>query len=196
MKVTDCEFEGVKLFHPAIHDDERGCFIVPYSKVALMNNGINDEFVQDNFSESTKGVFRGFHLQTKNPQSKYVRVASGIVLDVIIDLRKDSETYLKSASFILSSHDHPCLYIPRGFAHGFLTLSDFAAFEYKVDNYYDADGEDGISIHDPDLKSMVGLDIARLFQDCNVDIDDVITSEKDTKYKTLKENLKNITYHG
>lgn len=143
--------EGLTVITPAVHGDERGYFMETYNENDMREAGIDINFVQDNQSASTKGVLRGLHRQLKYPQAKLVRVISGEVFDVAVDMREDSPTYLKWYGIILSSKNKKQLLIPRGFAHGFLVLSDYAEFCYKVDDFFHPDDEGGIAWNDPTI---------------------------------------------
>ncbi len=143
--------EGVYIIEPKSFGDDRGYFMETYQKDEFDQAGLTYNFVQANQSKSHKGVLRGLHFQTRKPQAKLVRVVEGEVYDVAVDLRKDSLTYGKYVGVILSSENHKMLMIPRGFAHGFVVLSDTAIFEYQVDDVYDPGNEGGIMWNDPDI---------------------------------------------
>jgi dTDP-4-dehydrorhamnose 3,5-epimerase len=143
--------EGLCVITPAVHGDERGYFMETYSQRDMEENGINIIFVQDNQSMSTKGVLRGLHFQKKYSQTKLVRVIRGSVFDVAVDLRKGSDTYGKWYGVELTEDNKKQFLIPRGFAHGFLVLSDVAEFCYKCDDFYHPDDEGGIAWNDPDI---------------------------------------------
>jgi dTDP-4-dehydrorhamnose 3,5-epimerase len=147
------KLEGVWLIKPKVFSDERGFFLESYSKKKMEEKGIAEDFIQDNHSLSVeKGVLRGLHFQKPpHTQAKLVRVTKGSVFDVAVDLRKNSPTYGQWESFKLSADNFLMLYIPRGFAHGFLTLEDNTEFQYKCDNYYDKESEGGIIWNDPKL---------------------------------------------
>ncbi len=153
MRVEQTPLEGCFLIHDSVFKDERGFFFESYNaQKFLSNTGLDIQFVQDNQSRSTKGSLRGLHFQTGNSaQAKLVRVLNGEVQDVAIDIRQDSPTYGKHFSVILSGSSNTQLFIPRGFAHGFLVLSDEADFFYKCDNYYNKQSEGGIIFSDADL---------------------------------------------
>lgn len=165
----------VILIKPKVFEDERGFFMETYKKSEFERAGIKDEFVQDNHSKSKYGVLRGLHFQ-KEPyaQAKIVRCVRGVIYDVAVDLRRNSPTFGKYVAVILSEFNKYMLYIPRGFAHGFLVLSDEAEVIYKVDNEYAPEYECGLIWNDPD----VGIDWP---------IDNPILSEKDKRWPTLKE---------
>jgi len=143
--------EGVYVIEPDIYGDERGYFLESFNRNEFMKNNICVEFVQDNESKSSRGVLRGLHFQKHFPQSKLVRVIEGEVFDVAVDLRKNSSTYGKWFGLVLSSIKKNMLYIPKGFAHGFLCLSDTAIFSYKCDEFYHPEDEGGILWEDPDI---------------------------------------------
>jgi len=143
--------EGLCLITPAVHGDERGYFMETYNQREMEEAGINITFVQDNQSMNTKGVLRGLHFQKKHPQSKLVRVIMGEVFDVVVDLRNESKTYGKWHGEILSAENKKQILIPKGFAHGFLVLSDVAEFCYKCDDFYHPNDEGGIAWNDPNL---------------------------------------------
>lgn len=143
--------EGLFEVTPDIHKDSRGYFFESYSERDFFAAGLTMKFVQDNQSASEKGVLRGLHFQTRHPQGKLIRAVSGKMLDVAVDLRKDSPTFGKYASIILDSEIQNQLYIPKGFAHGFLVLSETAVSSYKCTDFYDPDGEAGIIWNDPTL---------------------------------------------
>ena len=148
---TRTDIEGVLVIEPKVFGDERGYFMETYNKADFHKAGITCEFVQDNQSKSRKGVLRGLHFQKQFPQSKLVRVTKGEVYDVAVDLRKDSPTYGKYVGVILSAEKKNMFFIPRGFAHGFLVLSDEAEFTYKCDEFYHPEDEAGIRWDDPSI---------------------------------------------
>ena len=149
IKVTKCPIEGLYIIEPAVHGDHRGYFMETYSQRDMEENGIRINFVQDNQSMSTKGVLRGLHFQKNFPQTKLVRVIKGRVFDVAVDLRPGSETYGKWYGIELTEENKKQFLIPRGFAHGFLVLSDTAEFCYKCDDFYHANDEGGLAWNDP-----------------------------------------------
>lgn len=152
--VETCEIEGLKVITPTAFGDARGYFMESYQANDFKELGINTVFVQDNQSSSSKGVLRGMHYQINFPQDKLVRVISGEVYDAVVDLRKGSPTYGKSFGVVLSAENRKQLFIPKGFAHGFLVLSDTAEFFYKVSDFYHPNDEGGLVWNDPD----VGID--------------------------------------
>ena len=143
--------EGVCLITPAVHGDSRGYFMETYNEKDMKKAGIDITFVQDNQSMSEKGVLRGLHFQKQYPQTKLVRVIKGTVYDVIVDLRSNSKTYGKWYGVELTEENNKQLLIPRGFAHGFLVLSEMAEFCYKCDDFYHADDEGGLAWNDPEI---------------------------------------------
>lgn len=143
--------DGCFVIEPTIYGDERGYFMETYSQKAFADRGLDYVFLQDNQSSSTKGVLRGLHFQQKYPQAKLVRVIRGEVFDVAVDLRKDSSTYGKWFGIVLSEENRKQLLVPRGFAHGFLVLSETAEFCYKCDEFYHPEDEGGIIYNDPEI---------------------------------------------
>ena len=151
IKVTHCDIEGLCVIEPTVFEDERGYFLETYHKEAYVEAGIATDFVQDNQSKSVKGVLRGMHYQLKHPQAKLVRVLHGQVYDVAIDLRAGSNTFGKWHGVLLTGENHKQFYIPEGFAHGFLVLSDDAVFSYKCSDFYHPGDEGGILYNDPNV---------------------------------------------
>lgn len=178
-KKIETSIEGVCIIEPTVFGDNRGYFMETYSELDFKELGLNYHFVQDNQSKSKKGVLRGLHFQKQNTQSKLVRVIKGEVFDVAVDLRPGSKTYGKWEGVILSEENKKMFMIPRGFAHGFLVLSDEAEFTYKCDDVYNASSEGGLAWNDEDVA------IEWPFGD--IKQEDLITSEKDAKWPTLKE---------
>jgi dTDP-4-dehydrorhamnose 3,5-epimerase len=177
MKVIDTQIEGVKIIECDFFGDNRGYFCETYNKERYFNAGITSEFVQDNESFSSKGVIRGLHWQAfPHTQAKLVRVISGAVLDVAVDIRKGSLTYGKHVSVVLSAENRRQLFIPRGFAHGFIVLEDNTLFSYKCDNLYCKESERGLKFDDPELQIK--------WPDLDVEI---ILSEKDKNHPALKD---------
>lgn len=176
--VKETKLQDVKLITPAVFGDNRGFFTESYSDRDFKAAGIDFDFIQDNHSLSTQaGVLRGLHFQRgKAAQTKLIRVATGAVLDVIVDLRKGSPTYKQWEGYILSESNHRQLLVPKGYAHGFVTLTDNVNFLYKCDNYYDAEADGGISFKTPELNI-----------DWPINLDKAITSEKDANQPTLTE---------
>ena len=143
--------EGLCVITPAVHGDNRGYFMETYSQRDMEEAGLNYTFVQDNQSSSSKGVLRGLHYQINFPQTKLVRAIKGEVYDVAVDLRKGSPTYGKHYGVILSEENKKQFLIPKGFAHGFLVLTEMAEFCYKVDDFYHPNDEGGLAWNDPDI---------------------------------------------
>ncbi|EOR84445.1 dTDP-4-dehydrorhamnose 3,5-epimerase [Latilactobacillus sakei] len=178
LKVTTTKLQDVKIIEPAVFGDHRGFFTESYSDRDFKEAGIDIDFIQDNHSLSTQaGVLRGLHFQRgKAAQTKLIRVVTGAVLDVIVDVRAGSPTYKQWEGYILSASNHRQLLVPKGFAHGFVTLTDNVNFLYKCDGYYDAAADGGISFKTPELNI-----------DWPIDFDQAITSEKDAKQPTFTE---------
>lgn len=151
IKVTKCDIEGLVVIEPKVFPDSRGYFMETYNQRDMEEAGLNMKFVQDNQSMSTKGVLRGLHRQLNFPQGKLVRVVKGTVFDVAVDLREGSKTYGQWYGVELSAENKKQFYIPEGFAHGFLVLSDEAEFCYKVTDFYHPGDEAGIMWNDPDI---------------------------------------------
>ncbi len=151
IKVTKCPIEGLYLIEPAVHGDHRGYFMETYNQKDMAEAGLDMVFVQDNQSMSVKGVLRGLHTQKEHPQGKLVRVISGRVFDVAVDVRPGSETYGQWFGVELSAENKKQFYVSPGFAHGFLVLSDTAEFCYKVTDFYHPEDEVGFAWNDPNL---------------------------------------------
>lgn len=151
IKVTRLPIEGLCVIEPTLHGDSRGYFMETYNQRDMAQVGMDMVFVQDNQSMSTRGVLRGLHYQKQYPQGKLVRVISGQVFDVAVDLRPGSATYGMWHGEILSAENKKQFYIPEGFAHGFYVLSETAEFCYKVTDFYHPDDEGGIRWNDPDI---------------------------------------------
>ena len=183
VEILQTKISGLILMKPRIYMDERGYFFETYNRNVYdeVLNGVS--FIQDNESKSTYGVLRGLHFQ--NPpfdQAKLVRCTKGEVLDVVVDLRKDSPTYGKHEKFLLSDINKLQLFIPRGFAHGFLVKTECAIFTYKVDNIYNKNSEDGLIWNDKEL----GID-------WGIDESETIISPKDQILKSFHDYTKGIT---
>jgi dTDP-4-dehydrorhamnose 3,5-epimerase len=151
MEVLDSRLDGPLYLAPKVFGDERGFFMETYRASVLAELGIDHGFVQDNHSRSRQGVLRGMHFQLDPGQAKLVRCARGAVLDVVVDLRTDSDTFGEWEAFRLDDVDHRQLYIPVGFGHGFVVLSDVADFVYKCSSYYDPETEAELAYDDPDV---------------------------------------------
>jgi dTDP-4-dehydrorhamnose 3,5-epimerase len=178
MKIETTPLQDCMVIHDTVFRDSRGYFFESFNaKRFLQLTGVNVQFVQDNQSSSTYGVLRGLHFQTgEAAQAKLVRVLEGSVLDVAVDLRKHSSTFGKSFVLELSAANHKQLYIPRGFAHGFVVLTEKAVFFYKCDNYYDKAAERGIRYNDSELRI-----------DWQVPEKDLVLSEKDQQNPFLSD---------
>lgn len=168
-KFNKTEIEGVYIIETGVFKDDRGYFMETYNYNDFKAAGLDMVFVQDNQSKSKKGVLRGLHFQKNHPQGKLVRVIKGEVYDVAVDLRKGSKTYKKYVGVILSEENKKQFYIPEGFAHGFLVLSDTAEFCYKCTDFYHPEDEGGLAWNDPSIGIKWPLE----------GIDEVILSEKD-----------------
>ena len=151
IKVTSCDIEGLYVIEPTVFKDERGYFVETYNQNDFKEAGLNMIFVQDNQSMSVKGVLRGLHFQKQYPQGKLVRAIRGAVFDVAVDLRADSKTYGKWFGVELTAENKKQFYIPEGFAHGFLVLSDLAEFCYKCTDFYHPGDEGGLAWNDPEI---------------------------------------------
>lgn len=180
--VETCEIEGLKVITPAVFGDERGYFMETYNYNDYKAAGIDQEFVQDNQSSSTKGVLRGLHFQIQYPQDKLVRVIRGEVFDVVVDLRKGSETFGKWFGVVLSEENKKQFFIPKGFAHGFVVLSDYAEFCYKVTDFYHPNDEGGLLWKDPDI----GIDWP---MPEGMTEEDLTLSDKDKVWGSFKEYI-------
>ncbi|KAB7648937.1 dTDP-4-dehydrorhamnose 3,5-epimerase [Polymorphobacter fuscus] len=151
MNVIDTALPGVKLIEPRVFGDDRGFFLESWNAATFAANGLDIAFVQDNHSRSARGVLRGLHYQLQSPQGKLVRVTSGAVFDVAVDIRRSSPHFGQWVGYELSDTNKRMLWVPPGFAHGFLVLSDTADFLYKVTTLYDAPNDRGIRWDDPDI---------------------------------------------
>ena len=178
--VTPCDIEGLYVIEPTVFKDERGYFVETYNQNDMKEAGLDMVFVQDNQSMSTRGVLRGLHFQKQFPQGKLVRVVRGKVFDVAVDLRSDSKTYGKWFGVELSAENMKQFYIPEGFAHGFLVLSDEAEFCYKCTDFYHPGDEGGLAWNDPEIGVEWPLEEGV----------DLIISEKDKKWKGVKDTFK------
>lgn len=183
MKFIKLDIPGLVLIEPSVFSDERGFFMESYNRKVFAENGIDMEFVQDNHSRSSKGVLRGLHFQ-KPPfaQDKIIRVTKGEVYDVAVDIRPQSPTFGKWSGVVLSEENKKMFFIPAGFAHGFLVLSDVADFQYKCSNFYSKESEGGILWNDPDLN----IDWPKL--------DNIILSDKDKCWSLLKDTKNSLNF--
>jgi dTDP-4-dehydrorhamnose 3,5-epimerase len=177
IKVIETDIEGLVIIEPQVFGDSRGYFMETYNEEAFAKAGLHMTFVQDNQSMSKRGVLRGLHLQTQFSQGKLVRVISGSVYDVGVDLRKGSPTYGQYFGALLSGENKRMLYIPENFAHGFVVLSDEAVFTYKCTQLYHPKYDAGIIYNDPDIGIEWPMDGV-----------EVSLSDKDKKLPTLKES--------
>ena len=182
IKVTTCEIEGLCVIEPTVFKDERGYFMETYNQNDFKEAGLDMVFVQDNQSMSTRGVLRGLHYQKQFPQGKLVRVVRGTVFDVAVDLRTGSKTYGKWFGVELSAENKRMLFIPRGFGHGFKTLTDDVEFCYKVDNLYSRECDRGIRFNDPDIGVEWG------------EVTEHLLSQKDTTSPMLKDSDCNFVF--
>lgn len=190
--------EGLYVIEPTVHGDSRGYFMETYNQREMEDLGINIMFVQDNQSMSTKGVLRGLHFQKNYPQTKLVRVIKGAVFDVAVDLRKCSETYGKWYGIKLTEENRKQLLIPKGFAHGYLVLSDIAEFCYKCDDFYHFNDEGGLAWNDPAIGILWPGVIGEYKGTANAEgytLDGVFLklSEKDQKWFGIKDSFKFIS---
>lgn len=177
IKVSKCDIDGLYVVEPKVHEDGRGYFMETYNQKDMEEAGLNMKFVQDNQSMSVRGVLRGLHYQKEFPQGKLVRVLKGRVFDVAVDIREDSETYGQWFGVELSDENKKQFYIPEGFAHGFLVLSKTAEFAYKCTDFYRPGDEGGIAWDDKDINIQWPFEEGM----------EIILSEKDKKWKGLKE---------
>lgn len=177
INVETCSIEGLKVITPTVFGDERGYFMETYNYNDFKEAGIDLVFVQDNQSASKKGVLRGLHFQKNFPQDKLVRVIKGAVFDVAVDMRAGSETYGKWFGVTLTEENKKMFLVPKGFAHGFLVLSEYAEFVYKCTDFYHPNDEGGIKWNDEEI----GIDWPI---DENMEL---IFSDKDTKWGKLSE---------
>lgn len=174
MRRIETSLSGVWELRPSIISDARGFFMETYHQRKFAEIAISDAFVQDNHSRSVKGTLRGFHYQLRHAQAKLCRVIEGEAFDVALDIRRGSPTFGKWAGVVLSAKEQNQLYIPAGFAHGFLALSESVQFLYKCSDFYDASDEHGVFWDDPDLA-------------ISWDVVDPLVSEKDAKYAPLSK---------
>ena len=180
IKVTTCDIEGLYVIEPTVFKDERGYFMETYNQNDFKEAGLDMTFVQDNQSMSVKGVLRGLHFQKQYPQGKLVRAVRGTVFDVAVDLRSDSKTYGKWFGVTLSAENKKQFYIPEGFAHGFLVLSDEAEFAYKCTDFYHPRDEGGLLWSDPEIGVDWPIEPGM----------ELIISDKDKKWSGLKDTFK------
>src|SRR5262245_39850063 len=157
MKRIDLTLPGVCLIEPTVFEDNRGFFYESYHELKFAELGLKDRFVQDNHAKSVKNTLRGLHYQAKHPQAKLCRVIQGEVLDVVVDIRRGSPTFGKWESAMLSAHNKRQLYVPPGFAHGYLVLTETAEFLYKCGDFYRPEYERGVLWNDQDIGIMWGI---------------------------------------
>ena len=193
IKVINCPMEGLYVIEPTIHNDERGYFMETYNQNDMQKVGLDTNFVQDNQSLSKKGVLRGLHFQKKYPQKKLIRVISGTIFDVVVDIRKSSKTFGRWYGIELNSIGKRQFYISEGFAHGFIVLSAQAEIFYKVTDFYHPDDEGGIAWNSPEIgikwKNVIGdykgsasPDSYLLADGCGLTL-----SEKDKEWKKFND---------
>jgi len=186
MPFFNTAFPGLVIFQPVIFHDERGYFCETYNEKSFQLNGIQAHFVQDNESKSKYGVVRGLHFQKGDAaQAKLVRASEGTVIDIVVDIRKGSPTYGKYFSIELSNENHLQFFVPRGFAHGFVVVSQTAVFNYKCDNFYNKEADGGIQILDPSLDIEIPVDKNKIF-----------FSEKDSNQPLLAETDHGFIYNA
>lgn len=178
-EIIKTDIDGLIEIIPKVYGDHRGYFMESYNQKTLSELGFDKVFVQDNESMSKKGVLRGLHFQTKHTQGKLVRCTYGKVLDVAVDLRNGSPTYGQWESVVLDSEKKNMFYVPVGFAHGFLVISDEAVFNYKCTDYYAPEYDGGIRWDDPDIN--ISWDFEKY------GITDILVSDKDSKLPYLKD---------
>jgi dTDP-4-dehydrorhamnose 3,5-epimerase len=183
MNIETTPIKDLLIINPSVYNDERGYFYETYNQRFLRDKGIYTNFVQDNQSYSTKNVLRGLHFQTIAPQAKLVRCVVGEVYDVVVDLRKSSETYKQWYGVKLSDENRKMMFVPKGFAHGFLTLSDYAIFQYKCDELYMPTADAGVNFKDEELNI-----------DWLVDINKLTISEKDRVLPRLADIEKELQF--
>lgn len=183
-EINKTSIEGIYVIQPRVFGDNRGYFMETYNEKQFLDGGLDLRFVQDNESKSSKGVLRGLHFQTKHSQGKLVKVTKGEVFDVAVDLRDGSPTYGQWEGLILSEDNKKQFYIPEGFAHGFLVLSEEAIFNYKCTDFYYPEYEGGILWNDEEIGIEWPLDL----------VEEVILSDKDKKHKKLSES--NISFEN
>lgn len=185
-KFVETKIKDLYIIETKVFGDNRGYFMESYNKKAFEEAGLTMTFVQDNESKSKKGVLRGLHFQTKNTQGKLVRVTKGEVFDVAVDLRKGSPTFGQWEGVYLNEENKRQFYVPEGFAHGFLVVSDYATFNYKCTDFYAPEYDGGILWNDPDIGVEWPLE----------GIEEILLSEKDKNQKRLKDVNLPFEYNG
>ena len=183
MKIETTPIKDLIIINPSVYEDNRGYFFESYNQRFFREQGIYTNFVQDNQSISVKGVLRGLHFQKIAPQAKLVRCIVGEVYDVVVDLRKSSDTYKQWFGIKLSEDNMKMMLVPKGFAHGFVTLSDVAVFHYKCDELYMPSSDGGIIYNDPELNI-----------DWGVDVNELILSDKDRVLPKLVDIEKELNF--
>jgi len=183
MNIETTPIKDLLIINPSVYNDERGYFYESYNQRFLREKGVYTNFVQDNQSYSTKNVLRGLHFQKTAPQSKLVRCVVGEVYDVVVDLRKSSDTYKQWFGIKLSEDNMKMMLVPKGFAHGFVTLSDVAIFHYKCDELYMPSADGGIIYNDPEINI-----------DWGVDVNELILSDKDRVLPKLVDIEKELNF--
>ena len=194
INIIRTDIEGLLIIEPTVHRDERGFFAEVFNERDLQEAGIMTHFVQDNVSRSGKGVLRGLHFQKHFPQAKLVRAARGCVFDVAVDLRRESKSFGHWHGEILSEDNFRQMYVPEGFAHGYLVLSEEAEFCYKVNDFYHPGDEGGVAFNDPDIGiawpqlegEYPGAPLAAAYR--MKDGTPLILSEKDERHPCLKDS--------
>lgn len=186
MPFTPTTISGLYIVEPEIFKDHRGYFFESYNERSFKEQGLQLSFVQDNQARSPKGIIRGLHYQLEpHAQTKLIRVLSGAILDVAIDIRKNSPTYGQSFSIELSAENKKQLLVPKGFAHGYAVLSEEAEVFYKCDSFYHRESEGGIAWNDPELNI-----------NWRIPENEVIVSEKDSQHPGIRNCLNNFEFHG
>lgn len=184
MPFTETGIEGLKIWEPKVLEDSRGFFMESYNRNVFREAGIDTEFVQDNRSLSHKGVLRGLHFQIGScAQAKLVSVLHGEVIDIVVDVRRESKTFGQTYSIVLNAKNRKQLFVPRGFAHGFVVLEDNTEFFYKCDNFYSKENERGILMSDPALK--IELPFAE---------NELIISDKDKALPLFADSLRDLYF--
>ena len=198
IKVSRCPIEGLYIIEPTLHRDARGYFMETYNQKDMQESGLYMNFVQDNQSMSEKGVLRGMHYQKNHPQGKLIRIIRGSVYDVAVDIRRESKTFAQWYGVELTEENKKEFYIPEGFAHGFLVLSDMAEICYKVTDFHYPDDECGLLWDDPEI----GIQWPQLAESCSEtengikkyrmrDGTELKLSDRDQKWLTLKDIINN-----
>lgn len=186
MPFIKTEFPGLMIFEPKVFEDNRGYFLESYNKKLFAAEGIEINFVQDNQASSSFGVIRGLHFQMDPfAQTKMIRVLSGQIIDAVVDIRKNSPTYGKAYTILLSAENKKQLLVPKGFAHGYSVISETAEVFYKCDEFYHKECEGGIAWNDPALNI-----------DWQIPADKILVSDKDQKYPSLENTTHNFVFKG